>query len=78
MYNGIEFIGGEGMIEVTREQWDRIPNDYKGKWTQDLIDNGWQPDLPVEYVGRRNVASGSISDEIGSLLTEGIHFVIVD
>ena len=66
------------MITVTKEKWNRIPADYKGKWERSIKDNGWQPDLPEEYIGKRTVLSGCVSDEIGSLLTEDIHFAIVD
>lgn len=76
----VKFILRESvrMIQVTREEWDRISDDYKGEWTRELKENGWQPDLPEEYIGRRTVMSGCISDELGSLLTEGIHFEIVE
>ena len=65
------------MIEVTKKEWSKIPECYKGEWTRDLKDNGWQPDLSEEYIGKRAVMSGCISDELGSLLTEGSHFIIV-
>lgn len=65
------------MIKVTQEKWDSIPKAYKGMWDRALKDNGWQPDLPEEFIGKRTVMSGCISDEIGSLLTESIHFEIV-
>lgn len=66
------------MINVTKKQWDNISDSYKSKWEQWIIDGGWQPDLPIEYIGKHNVLSGCISDELGSLLTEGTHFIIVD
>jgi len=68
---------GSIMIEVTKEQWDKISKDYKGQWTREIKENGWQPDLPEEYIGKKTVMSGCISNEIGSLLTEGAHFVII-
>lgn len=64
------------MIKVTKKEWNRIPNDYKGKWKRCIKDDGWQPNLPEEFIGKRNVMSGCISNQIGSLLTEGIHFKI--
>lgn len=64
------------MIKVSKREWNKIPSDYKGKWTRKIKSNGWQPDLPEEYIGKRTVLSGCISDEIGSLLTEGVHFEI--
>lgn len=66
------------MIKVNKEQWDNISNDYKGIWEQWIIDGGWQSDLPKNYIGKRTVLSGCISDEIGSLLTEGTHFIIIE
>lgn len=57
------------MIKVSREKWNKIHNDYKGVWSR--------ADVP-EYVGKKTVMSGSIGEEIGSLLIESIHFVIVD
>ncbi|WP_434510103.1 hypothetical protein [Desulfitobacterium sp. AusDCA] len=64
------------MITISKEEWNQIPDCYKGKWMREIKDNGWQPNLPEEYIGRRTVMSGCISDEKGSLLTEGIHFEI--
>lgn len=66
------------MIKVSKKEWNEIPNVYKGKWTREIKDNGWQPDLPEEYIGKRTVLLGCISNEIGSLLTEGIHFEITE
>lgn len=66
------------MISVTQEKWNNIPKDYKGIWKREVKDNGWQPDLPEEHIGKRTVLSGCISPEIGSLLTEGVHFEIVN
>ena len=65
------------IIEVTKERWNEIPSDYKGKWDRSLKENGWQPNLPEEYIGKRTVLSGCVSDNIGALLTEGVHFIIV-
>jgi hypothetical protein len=65
------------MIKVTITEWNKISKDYKGKWERHIKENGWQPDLPEEYIGKRTVLSGCISEEIGSLLTEDVHFVIV-
>lgn len=65
------------MIKVTKKEWEGIPECYKGKWERQIKDNGWQPDLPEEYIGKRTVLSGCISSELGSLLTEGFHFEIV-
>lgn len=66
------------MIKVSKVKWDSISNNYKGMWTRELKDNGWQPDLPEEYIGKCTVMSGCISNELGSLLTEGVHFEIVN
>lgn len=64
------------MIKLTREQWEKIPDSYKGTWEQSLVDNGWCRDLPPEYVGKRNMLY--YSPEHGTvLLTEGYGFEIV-
>lgn len=55
------------MIQVSKEKWDSIPKDYKGKWDRE--------DIP-EYVGRRTVLSGCISGDKGSLYIEGVHFEV--
>lgn len=65
------------MIKVTKLEWERIPKDCKGIWERWIKDGGWQPDLPEDYIGKRTVMSGCISNEIGSLLTESIHFEII-
>ena len=62
------------MIKITKEQWAKISKDYKGKWTE----GSWRNDIPKEWIGRRTVLSGCISDEQGALLTEGVHFEIID
>jgi len=64
------------MLQITKKQWETIPDDYKGIWGRWLKDNGWQPDLPEEYIGKRTLLhydnnNGTV------LLTEGIHFEIV-
>lgn len=56
------------MIEVTREQWRKIHRDYKGRWTRE--------DYP-EYIGKRSVLSGCISNVLGHLYIEGRDFIIV-
>lgn len=66
------------MIKITLEQWNKISNDYKGKWERWIKDDGWQPNLPEEFIGKRTVFSGCITGEPGTdLLTEGMHFKIV-
>ena len=65
------------MLRITKKQWETIPADYKGIWERWIKDNGWQPDLPENYIGKRTLLhydnnSGTV------LLTEGIHFAIVD
>lgn len=65
------------LIRITKEKWDQIPNDYKGKWDEWIRTQGYQPNLPDEYIGKRTVFEGCITDHAGTaLLTEGIHFII--
>ena len=55
------------MIQITQDKWDSIPKDYKGIFSRN--------DFP-EHKGKKTVLSGSISNEVGSLLIEGVHFEI--
>lgn len=55
------------MIKVSKEKWSKISNDYKGKWSR--------KDTP-EYIGKKTVLSGCISEERGKLYVEGVHFEI--
>ena len=57
------------MIKVSKEKWNSISNDYKGIWSD------WRGEAP-HLKGRKTVLSGCISDKIGSLLFEGIDFII--
>ena len=58
------------MIQVTREKWDSIYHDYKGEWMN------YYNDKP-EWLGRKVVMSGCISDDMGKLYVEGVHFEII-
>ena len=66
------------MITITEKEWNKISDSAKGKWTREIKENGWQSDLPEEFIGKKTVLSGCISSEIGSLLTEGAHFQIIN
>lgn len=62
----------ENIIKISKEKWDSIYTDYKGTW-QDYYNERPQ------WVGRKVVMSGCINPkELGSLLVEGVHFIIVD
>ena len=58
------------MIQVTREKWDSIYHDYKGECMN------YYNDKP-EWLGRKVVMSGCISDDMGKLYVEGVHFEII-
>lgn len=59
------------MIKVSKEKWDSIHTDYKGIW-QDYYNE------KPEWKGKRVVMSGCINpNELGKLLVEDVHFVIV-
>ena len=58
------------MIKVTREKWDSICSDYKGEWMNYYNEH-------PEWLGRKVVMSGCISDDIGTLYIEGVHFEII-
>lgn len=57
------------MLKITNQKWNSICSDYKGTWYD------YHGDHP-EWLGRKVVMSGCISDELGKLLIEGVHFVI--
>ena len=60
------------MIKISKNEWDSIYADYKGVW-QDYYN-----DHP-EWIGRKTVMSTCLThdpNELGSLLIEGVHFVI--
>lgn len=64
------------MIEITREQWEAIDKDYKGTWSE-LIVNVYG--LPKKWIGKKNVMAGCIKEGGGTaLLTEDVHFKIID
>lgn len=45
------------MIEITKQQWDNIHKDYKGKWTKLIVNlHG----LPKNWIGKKNVMAGCI------------------
>lgn len=61
------------MIEVSKAEWEKIHNDYKGTW-QD-----YHGDHP-EWKGRKVVMSACVTHDCNekcSLLIEGVHFIIV-
>lgn len=63
------------MIKVTEAEWNKIPNDYKGKWESWILN--WRDDVPKEWIGKRTVLANCIEKNGGCvLLTEGIHFII--
>jgi hypothetical protein len=62
------------MIIVTREEWDKIPSDYRGEWTRWM----WEfrnNDFPEEWIGRKTMLHYD-NDNGTVLLTEGVHFII--
>lgn len=62
------------MYHIKKEDWDKIPADYKGEW------QNYHDDHP-EWIGKRVVMSGCIThnaNELGKLFIEGVHFVIED
>lgn len=60
------------MIEISKDKWDAIPEDYKGIW-QDYYNEH------PEWIGKKIVMSGCFADpkELGKLLIEGVHFIIL-
>jgi len=65
------------ILKISKDKWNSIPEDYKGRWTEYIRDQGFQPELPDEYIGKRTVFEGCLFDLAGAaVLTEGIHFII--
>ena len=64
------------LIKVSKEKWDSICNDYKSVWHQWHLD--FDKKIPKDFLGKRCVMSGCISTELGSLLTESVHFEIIE
>lgn len=64
------------MIEVTKEEWNKISNDYKGVVSQWMINNS---DFATqEQLGKKQVFAGCIKRDGGTtLLTEGTDFKII-
>jgi hypothetical protein len=61
------------MIKVSKNEWNKIDNDYKGIW-QDY--HGTHP----QWKGKRCVMSTCLThnpNELCSLLIEGVHFEII-
>mgnify|MGYP006997664153 CR=1 FL=1 len=60
------------MIKVTRKEWNKIPEAYKGKFED------YQGNNP-EFKGLNTVMLGCIKHNGGTALVfEGIHFKIID
>ena len=67
------------MIHYTKEEWERIPKSYKGKWepTPFNLDRVERGELPADFIGKRSVLT--YDEKRGTvLLTEGYGFVIDD
>jgi len=61
------------MITITKKEYDKIQNDYKGVITFELWN--FRQDFPKEYIGKKTIlTSDSIKGTV--LLTEGLHFEI--
>lgn len=64
------------MIKITKKQWDEVPEDYKGVWSELIVKIH---NMNHDWIGRKNVMSQCIGGENGTaLLTEGVHFKIID
>lgn len=61
------------MKQITEGQWEDVPADYKGKWTQGIY-NFRGGDFPKEWIGRRTMLHYDPITGATILLTEGISF----
>lgn len=60
------------MLKVSKEKWDSIPSDYKGKWKDYYNEH-------PEWKGRKTVMSVCLTEnpnELCKLWVEGVYFVI--
>ena len=39
------------MYEITKKEWDNIPNDFKGKWTEPIVNYN---KMDKSYIGKKN------------------------
>ena len=64
------------MLMVTEENFNKISRDYRGEWTESVIN--YRGDVSKKWIGRKTVLEGCLTGKASSrLLTEGIHFKIV-
>ena len=64
------------MIEVKKRDWNEISKDYKGKITQEMINNSNY--ISPQHLGKRQVFEGCINKNGGTtIVTEGIDIIIV-
>ena len=62
------------MYEISKKEWDKISNDFKGEWSEPIVK---YCNLNKSYIGKKTVLEGCLTGLPGTtLLTEGIHFVI--
>lgn len=57
------------MLEITKEEYEKIHNDYKGKWSSDYLHG-------TRWNGRKTMMHND--NGATSLLIEGIGFKIID
>ena len=62
--------------QITQSQWEAIPSEYKGQWTQGIYDFRGG-DFPREWIGRRTMLDYDPNTGATVLLTEGVSFEIV-
>ena len=63
------------MYKITKQEWDKIPNDFKGKWDEDVVN---YLDLDKSYIGKKTILEGCLTNTPKTnVLTEDIHFIIV-
>ena len=64
------------MLIVTEENFNKISSDYRGEWTESVIN--YLGNVSNKWIGRKTVLEGCLTGKSSSrLLTEGVHFRII-
>lgn len=60
------------MQTISKAEWDKLPQDYKGQWTETIWN--YRQDFPKAWIGKRTMLGHAHEGTV--LLTEGVHFKI--
>ena len=57
------------MIKISKKKYNELSRDYKGVWEESMVNYA---DLDKSFIGKRTMLTKD------GLLTEGMHFIIVE